>query len=194
VIPIGLLLSLVPALAGPLPAAGRSLWQDGKSLTADYRAARVGDQLTILIVEVASGSNQARTKTEKDTQVGVDAGPGLGALDFIPLIKFDATYLSDHEGKGQTTRANNVKAKITVTVSAVRPNGDLEVTGTRQIKVNAETHNIMITGVVRTRDIADDNTVLSTYVGDARVEYTGSGAVTGGTKVGFWKRLLDLVF
>jgi flagellar L-ring protein precursor FlgH len=185
---------LAGLLVTPPAVDARSLWEDGHDLTRDFRAAQVGDQLTILIVESSSGSNQARTRTEKSTDAELEAGPGLGALDFIPLVGLNGEYSSSHDGRGLTTRSNSVEAKITATVTAVRPNGDLEVTGTRTIIVNNETQKIMLTGVVRPRDISASNTVLSTFVGEAEVVYAGAGIVTRGQRVGWWKWLLDWLF
>ena len=180
--------------AWPRASAARSLWSDGHDLPRDFRASQVGDQLTVLIVEIASGSGRAATKLEKQTDTSFKAGPGLGGLDFIPLIGLSGNWTSDHDGKGSTTRSNRVQAKITAEVSAVRPNGDLEIVGNRWVQVNGEKHRIRLSGVVRPRDISAQNTILSSFVGDARVEYSGAGIVTNGQQVGWWKRILDWIF
>ena len=160
----------------------------------DFRATRVGDQLTVLIVEMASGSNKADTKTKKENSAEFAGGPGTGSLDFIPLVGLSGSWKSEHRGKGSTTRSNQVQAKMTVEVIVVRPNGDLEVIGMREVRVNNETHRFRLTGIVRPRDITADNTVLSTYIGDAKVEYGGRGAVSDGQDVGWWLRILHWVF
>ena len=188
-----LLLAFLLAALGPAPAAAQSLWRDSGDLFADFRAHAPGDLLTILVVESASGENTSATRTKKNSSAGFEGGPGFGALDFIPLVKLEGKVDSEHAGDGSTRQTGEVEAKITARVITVRPNGDLEIEGTRLLTVNGEKQEIRLTGVVRPRDITHDNTVLSTFVGEARVEYAGKGPVTNGTRAGFWKRLFDWV-
>jgi flagellar L-ring protein precursor FlgH len=191
--PVVILASFIAGGVAPRSALAQSLWDDRSTLFSDFRAAGIDDLITILIVESASGQNSAEISTNKKSEAGFDAGPGFGALDFIPLFKLKGKYESKHDGDGEVRQSGQVRAKITARVDSVRANGDLQVVGTRFVTVNGERQEIRITGVVRPRDITHDNTVLSTFVGEARVDYLGKGSVTDAERVGFWKRIVDWI-
>jgi flagellar L-ring protein precursor FlgH len=188
-----ILLAALVVLSAPRPAVAQSLWDDRGALFTDFRAAGVGDLLTIIIVESASGEHSSELRTEKTSEFDSRFGPGLGALDFIDLFQVGAKHESKHDADGEAIQSGRVRAKITARVAGVRANGDLEIEGTRFVTVNGEKQEIRLVGVVRPRDITHDNTVLSTFVGEAQVEYLGEGTVTESVKVGFWKRLVDWI-
>ena len=60
-------------------------------------------------------------------------------------------------------------------VTGIAANGNLMIAGFREVTVNNEQQLIALTGVVRPKDVTPDNVVLSTYVADARIAYSGAG-------------------
>jgi flagellar L-ring protein precursor FlgH len=166
----------------------------GQSLFSDIKAHRVGDVLTILIVEQNRASNQVETKTEKSTDLSTSGGPGIGSLRLIPAFGADASNSSSFDGKGENRRSGTIQAKISVTVVDVRDNGDLVIEGTRVIGINGDEESIFISGIVRSKDITPDNTVDSYQVADAEISYTGKGNASTASRPGFFTRLLNWVF
>ncbi|MEW5796547.1 MAG: flagellar basal body L-ring protein FlgH [Candidatus Zixiibacteriota bacterium] len=166
----------------------------GQSLYSDIKAHKVGDVLTVLIVEQNRASNQVETKTEKSTKINTSGGPGIGSLDFIPMFGAKADNSNKFDGKGENIRAGNIRARITVTVVGVKNNGDLIVEGHRVIGINGDEESIYVSGVVRNKDITPDNTVESHLIADAEISYTGKGNASTGSRPGFFTRLINWIF
>ena len=76
----------------------------------------------------------------------------------------------------------------------VRPNGNLFIKGTREIKVNSETQYIILSGLIRPEDISPGNTILSSYIGNAKIEYSGDGSISDKQKPGWLTRIVDFIW
>ncbi|HDG98416.1 MAG TPA: flagellar basal body L-ring protein FlgH, partial [Desulfobacterales bacterium] len=113
---------------------------------------------------------------------------------FDNTTMFKASMSNSFDGSGSTSRDETMTASITARVVEVLPNGNLYIRGTRQIKVNNEVQYITLSGLIRPYDISPDNTVLSSYIADAKIEYTGKGAVSDKQRPGWLMRLLDYVW
>lgn len=165
-----------------------SLYQgDGsyRPLTSDQRARRVGDMLTVLVVENSSASANASTGTEKS-----------GGLTFgwksTQRVESANLQLGDtFGGKGQIQRSGRLLAQLSVTVREIDAvSGLLSVTGEQQILVNDEKQAITLSGKVRPIDILDNNTVLSNRLADAHISYIGDGILSEKQHPGILTRLL----
>ena len=146
--------------------------------------------MTLIIVERTEASQAARTTTSKDGEVSI--GPGLGFLDIIPLIQ--ASGGDSLTAGGTTTRGGSLQAKMTTRVVEVLPNGVLKIEGRQTIVLNGEEQEIVVSGLVRTRDIGPDNTVLSTYVADAHIAFKGTGILGDNQRQGILTRLFNWLF
>jgi flagellar L-ring protein precursor FlgH len=105
-----------------------------------------------------------------------------------------ASMKNEFDGSGQTSRDETMTASITARVVDVTPEGNLFIRGTREVKVNNETQYITLTGLIRPEDISPDNTVLSSYIADAQIAYSGSGSVSDKQRPGWLTRALDLIW
>jgi flagellar L-ring protein precursor FlgH len=180
-----------------LPFALKIQAQDygrGQSLFTDIKAHKVGDILTVLIFEQSQASNQVESKNEKKGSAEVSGGPGVGPLDFIPLFGASAKSDYKHDGKGESLRKGSLKAKMSVTVVAVKANGDLVIEGSRVVGVSKEKESLSLTGVVRAKDITSDNTIDSYLIADAEIHYTGKGNQSTAARPGIISRLLGWLF
>ena len=165
-----------------------------QSLFTDIKANRVGDVLTVIISEQSRGSNQIQMKTTKSSKQDVRGGPGLGTLNFLPIFGIEGESKSTYDGKGQNIRNRSLNAKISVTVVAIRDNGDLVIEGTRIIVISGDKETISLSGVVRQRDVSPDNTIDSYLIADAEISYTGKGAASAGARPGFITRFFNWLF
>ncbi|MBR8210768.1 MULTISPECIES: flagellar basal body L-ring protein FlgH [Burkholderia] len=177
--------ALAASLLGVRPASAADLYQGStyESLTADRRASRPGDIVTILIYENSSASNTADTSTK--TGFGVQ-----GNVSTLYAGKNSAQVgLGDnYGGKGQIQRTGRLLAQLSASVTGVTPSGDLIVAGTQDIDVNGEKTRIRLEGRIRPIDIAANNTVLSTRLADAKIDYTGEGFITDRSRPGLIPR------
>ncbi|NTV49466.1 MAG: flagellar basal body L-ring protein FlgH [Geobacteraceae bacterium] len=193
-------------LEDPLPKpadySNGSIWQSSSvNLTDDLKARQRGDIITIIISETASASKEAKTGTSRDSSVGAGI-PNLMGLeksilksnfnDLANIIKANAN--SSFKGSGSTTRQENLKATITARVVDVMPNGNLNIEGRRNIKVNEEDQIIILEGTVRSRDISPDNTVNSIYVADARISYSGRGIISDNQSPGWLMNIFNRIW
>ncbi len=187
-------LMLGPVLGAAAPAAAASLWSDESvHFFSNHKAMHLGDIVTVIIVEEASASNKSELKLNKQTSNKLDAS-GTGSLDFIPLLSGGVDYAKDHQGKGETTLNGRMRARVTAEVIEIRPNGNLVIEGSRTVLINDDEDQITVRGVLRPEDIAADNTVLSTYLSEAQIAYTGNGPNDNATRQGIITRILDLIF
>ena len=165
-----------------------------RSLFTDHKAHDVGDLITVLIVESSSASNKAKTTTEKSSEVKTDGTAGVGPLDFIPMWGASGGNEAKFDGKGQTEKSGSLRAKMTVQVMEIRPNGDLVIEGTRVVKIDNDEETMFLSGTVRSRDVADDNTVYSYQIANAQISTKSKGTVTNGNRPGFVTRIINWIF
>jgi flagellar L-ring protein precursor FlgH len=111
-----------------------------------------------------------------------------------PFARIKAAMESEFEGSGTTGRSGSIAAVISVRIVEVMPNGNLKIAGSREISINNERQYITLTGFVRPADIPWNNTVLSTYISDARIVYSGSGVINDRQRPGWMLRILDAVW
>ena len=163
-----------------------SMFQDRRA----QRAQRIGDILTVLIMESTSASNTAIVDTEKDVTLNWISPGGLK----IPGFGLSGTANNKFEGEGTTSRQQTITARVSVTVVDVRANGDLVVEGSRVIDINGESEIIYVTGSVNPFIIPASNTVESYRIADLQVSYKGKGVISEGTRPGVFVRFLNWVF
>ncbi len=180
-----------------------SIWQSTSGgLTDDVKARRRGDIVTIVISETASASKEAKTGTSRDSTMTAGT-PNLFGLEKTGIFKNNFADLSKilnisnsskFAGAGSTSRQENLNATITARVIDVLPNGNLMIEGRRNIKVNEEDQIIVLEGTIRSRDIAQDNTVNSIYVADARISYSGRGIISDRQSPGWLMNIIDKIW
>ncbi|MDR2200116.1 MAG: flagellar basal body L-ring protein FlgH [Deltaproteobacteria bacterium] len=170
---------------------------------SDMKAQRVGDIITINVVETSRATKQANTSTGRssgmnstvDSLFGLEKPgtlPSPGGLNLLGGVQYSSQ--SQFTATGQTSRNENITAKVSARIIQVLPNDNLVVRGSQEILVNNEKQYITIQGVVRPADIATDNTILSTYLADARIEYTGKGDLSNKQREGWLTRLIDTIW
>lgn len=164
------------------------------SLYADVKARSVGDIVTVAIIERASASNTSRVSTTRNTKFNNQGTEGTGLLSFFPEFGMSAQLGRDHDGQGQLTREGRLTARMAAVVTEVRPNGDLVISGDREIEINEEKEILTLTGVVRPEDIGAGNVVYSTDIAEARISYKGKGLVTSGSRPNLLVRILSWIF
>lgn len=187
-----------PTPPPPPPAAPPSdgaIYQAGQNmeLFTDPRAHRVGDILTIALVENMQASKKATTDTSKKDVANLGAPTLLGhALTFggSPAsigTSGDRTF----SGSGDSSQSNQLTGEITVTVAQRLSNGNMVVRGEKWVTINQGRELIRVSGIVRPQDILPDNSVPSTRVADARITYNGRGALAEANSQGWLSRFFS---
>jgi flagellar L-ring protein precursor FlgH len=178
---------------GSVSGHSESLWQpqSANSPYADKRAAKVGDIVTVIIVESATASSSASTDASKNSKSQINAGEGP-VLSNVPLIKWGGG--DSMSAAGETSRTSKFVAKITAEVKKVDANGNLEIEGIRSVQTNKEKEEIHLKGTIRKTDIAADNSILSTYIANASITYVGNGPIGSRQKEGLLSKIFRIFF
>ena len=191
---IGFILFVLLLLPFTLKVYGGNDFGQTQSLFTDIKANVIGDILTVLIFEQSRATQKAESKTAKSTQASVSGGPGIGPLKFIPIFGAEGKNNTTFDGKGESLRNGTFSAKMSVTVVAVKDNGDLIIQGSRTIGLSGDRETMSLTGIVRKKDISANNTIDSYLIADAEISYSGKGNANSAQRPGFFTRFFNWVF
>ncbi|SBR52383.1 MULTISPECIES: flagellar basal body L-ring protein FlgH [unclassified Halomonas] len=175
----------------PPPEPNGSIYQARRGyqpLFEDRRPRSVGDILTIVLDEEVSASKNSESNADRDGSAGLEFGALPDALETLAEYGFEVEGQSDFSGGGGSQANNSFTGTITVSVLEVTNNGNLRVRGEKQIAINQGTEFIRFSGVVNPRAITSQNTVPSTQVADARIEYVGDGYINEAQHMGWLQR------
>lgn len=160
-----------------------------RPLFEDRRARMVGDVITINIAENTAASKKSGTTAER-SQTLTAGVPTIENLPFKGLgnMNISANDSNKFSGKGENTSTNNFLSTLTVTVIEVLPNGNLLVSGEKQIGLKEGEEFVRFSGVVNPNTITTANTVQSSQVADARIEYKANGFLDSAQVMGWLGR------
>lgn len=181
--------ALACVLAACVVQAGmaQSLFREGwRGFTADNKAYRAGDVLTVQVFENSSATSSADTGTRRNNRMAAELAHGPTTVGQTSL-----SVAGDFDGGGRTQRASRLLTTVTVTVREVLTGGQLRIAGTQFVTVNEELQRVTLEGVVRPADITDGNVVQSTRIAEARITYVGEGELTERNRPAWWRKLLD---
>ena len=156
------------------------------SLTSDSRAYRVGDAVTVILQETTQASKRAGTSFSQGSSVGVSPIAALGKTFGKTAIDISADR--SFEGDATSTQQNALSGALTVIVQEVLPNGLLRVAGEKNLTLNQGEEFVRLKGFVRAQDIDNDNQVSSLRVANARIAYSGKGALAESNQPGWLTR------
>lgn len=178
----------VLALLMAAHAEAGSLYEEKtfRSLTADNKAYRVGDAITVQVMESASASTNSDTSTRRANHLSASLGHANSQV-----ASADLATAGEFDGGGRTQRAGRLLAQLTVTVREVLANGDMRVAGEQLLTLNDEQQRIYLEGRIRPQDISDGNVVLSSRLADARIVYLGDGDLSERQKRSWWRKCMD---
>ena len=172
-------------------------WISG--LTSDRRARAVNDLITVRVVENIEAAGTADSQLKKASSASASVPSLFGVESKLPSM-IDPTNLasasaeSNFKGGGTTSRTSQLTATMTARVAEVLPNGDLLLEGVRELDLNGERQIVVLTGIVRPMDVRRNNSVLSTQVGQLRIQYYGRGLMKDNLKPGWLVRVLNKIF
>ena len=182
-------------------AQADSLWskETAVSLFADHKANRVGDIITVLVMESNSASRNTSTKTEKKSDLSASISDFIsgnlegkvfpGQLGSVQKPKLGTTSQSKFEGKGAVNNSGNLNSRFAVRVVDVLPNKNLIIEGVRRTSFSGESQTIVLRGTVRPQDVTPVNTVYSYHLADVSIALKDEGSVSDVQKKGWFSKL-----
>lgn len=183
------------AVAGTGQATQGAIFQASQGysgLVTGTRARSLGDMVTILLVESTSTSKSTSGQTQRSGSLGI-IPPTAGPLDFLNPNALNASGEGSFNGGGTAAQQSQLTGTVAVTIAAIYPNGTAEVVGEKQMSLSQGDEWVQFSGRVRLVDIDADNTLPSSRVANARVIYTGKGAVQQASRPGWLSRFFNAV-
>lgn len=171
------------------PPANGAIFQAGmndRPLFEDRRARRVGDIITISIVETTSATGKSGVTQENTGSLAVTSPAITGGLSGNSSVKTGI--------KNDASGSNTFTGTLTATVTEVLPNGNLRVAGEKQVSIRYADEYVRFYGVINPDDISGTNSVLSTKVADVHLEYKGATNLDGAAVTSMFARIFTTVF
>ena len=182
---------------GEAPTGGIFKTSGGGLFASDIRAREVGDILTVALNETFSATKAQSAASAKSDAFDVDLPVGIpnlftGGFDkgADPLKAGTARTFS---GSGSAAQSNTLTGLLTVTVTRVFDNGNMEIAGQKKLTLNNGDEYVRLTGLIRQQDISASNTVLSNRIADAQIVYVGAGEIADSSRQGWLSRTMRSV-
>lgn len=187
------------------PRADGAIWSaraNANWLFADPRANRINDIVVVRIEEVSQADQTANTTLKKDSELAAQISNLLGAIEtfakkhpnFDKSSLIASSFKNTFEGGGETKRTGNLIATVPAQIRKELSDGNLFIEGQRVVLVNNEEAHFYVSGIIRPHDIDKDNSISSSLIADAQVEFTGRGVLTEKSSPGWGSRALDYVW
>lgn len=156
-----------------------------RGLFDDRRARNVGDVITVVLRETVSSSKQASAKLARKSSIDDSIGT-ISGLPFKTLqgLQFSGSENKSADNSGTSSQSGEFTGTIATTVAEVLPNGNLLVSGDKQIQINQGVQHLRFSGIVNPVNVRPDNTIQSTAVANARLEYREDGTLGDNTIIG----------
>jgi len=187
----------LPQTAQQQQLSGGSLFSTSNEmlLYEDKKANRIGDIITIELTEVTDATKKADTKTKKESDVQLD-NPLIAGRNYVfnsGQSSFETSLGMENEfrGESESKQSNKLNGTISVTVQNVLPNGNLVVRGEKWITLNQGDEFIRVSGILRPQDISAENTAMSSRLANARIQYSGKGALADSNSQGWLARFFN---
>lgn len=179
-----------PRLEGSL--ANGAIYQVGavRPLFEDRRARYVGDTITIKITESTTASSKSNDKLDRSNAQKAALGTATGIAGQVLPAEFSLSTTSStaFSGKGEAANNNVFTGSMTATVIDVYPNGNLLVSGEKQVAIGHEQEYVRISGVVNPSFVDFSNSIDSSRIADARIEYKSAGQISEGLSMSWLAR------
>lgn len=186
-------------VAAPQPVAqGRSagaIFQTGSGyagLVTGTRARALGDMVTIILTEATTTTKSTQGRTSREGSFGITP-PASGPLDFLNPDALKAAAEGSFSGGGNAAQQSRLNGAVAVTIAAIYPNGTAEVVGEKQMMFSQGEEWVQFAGRIRLIDIDSDNRLASSQVANARIIYSGKGAVQQASRPGWLSRFFNMI-
>ncbi|QUL36923.1 flagellar basal body L-ring protein FlgH [Erythrobacter sp. JK5] len=183
-----------PAMPAPEETAGAIFRVNTgySGLVTGTRARALGDMVTIVLVENTSTSKSTTGQTDREGSLALTP-PTAGPLAFLNPNALNAAATGSFTGGGKAAQQSRLSGTVAVTIAAIYPNGTAEVLGEKQMSLSQGKEWVQFSGRIRLIDIDANNQLASSQVANARIIYSGKGAVQQASRPGWLSRFFSLI-
>ncbi len=164
------------------------------SLYDDSKPHGVGDIVTVLLQEQTKAAKSADAGLSKTNDASMDplsvGGNELKVGDYN--FSYELSNNNNFTGNASANQSNSISGSISVEVIDVLANGNLVIRGEKWLTLNTGEEYIRLSGTIRPGDIAYDNTIDSTRISNARIQYSGTGDQQDMQEPGFLARFFNV--
>ncbi len=182
----------------PAPSSGAIYQSGGETrLFEDLKAGRVGDILTVRLLEQTNASLQSNTRTSKTTEttlVNPIAFSRSMTRNGDPMFGASLDGEQAFDGAGSSSQSNSLTGDITVTVVERFANGNMRIRGEKQVMINQGKEYIRLSGIIRAYDIGPNNSISSQKIADAQITYSSKGVIAAANRMGLFSRFFHSIF
>lgn len=185
-------------------AEAESIWSRRKPenslLFFDTRARCVGDLVTVIVAQQTDVDSRENRNLNKASQAGTtfdidaESGGSFGAKAANAAFDFAATSNREFDGGSNYRTAQDFTDRVTATVIEVLPNGNLVLSGQRDVQVAGEIRSLVISGVIRPIDLSTQNSVNSRFIADFHLSYEGAGPSQAFSRQGWLGRRVNRIW
>jgi len=162
------------------------------ALIVGTRARRLGDPVTVLLLESITTSKSTASRTQRNGGFSITP-PTEGPLSSIDPGALKASGQSSFNGQGNAGQTSAIQGELSVTITEVRTNGTALLRGEKRMLLSQGDEWIQFSGIVRLADIDEANRVISTRIADARIEYSGKGSIQRASREGWLLRFFNII-
>lgn len=154
---------------------------------------RIGDIISVQLAESTKATKKGSSDMKKRSEFTLKpiVVPGGNLQIAGKEVNLDLDQNQRFQGDGNASQSNNFEGEITVTVTRVLRNDNLLIRGDKWIMINNGREFIRLTGIIRAKDINTDNKILSSKIANARIEYSGTGALADSQRLGWLTEKLN---
>lgn len=164
------------------------------NIYSDSKAHRVGDIISVILSEKTQAKKNAKTELKKENETNLDTVTGFGGVPISvngQSLQFGMSQDSNFKGDSKADQGNSLSGNISVHVLRVLPNGNLMIRGEKWLTLNNGDEYIRLTGVIRSKDINSNNTIISNKVANARIQYAGTGSFADTNEQGWLAKFFN---
>jgi flagellar L-ring protein precursor FlgH len=164
------------------------------NIYSDSKAHRIGDIISVILSESTQAKKNAKTELSKENSAALDPIIGLGGVPITmngKSVQFGINQNTEFTGDSKADQGNSLSGDISVPVLRGLPNGNLMIRGEKWITLNNGDEYIRLTGVIRAKDINSNNTILSTKIANARIQYAGTGSFADTNEQGWLTKFFN---
>ena len=147
------------------------------SIYSDIKAHRVGDLITVHIIESSNALRESKVNSSSATDMSMDGSVAGSLTDYLPLFGASSKISNTSDGSEGTEQKDQLTGRISATIIEENENGMFYIEGKRILEVNGEMNTIKLDGFVRERDISTNNTVFSYNIANANIIYSKGGTL-----------------
>ncbi len=195
---IAVICSLVES---PRVAEAQSLFERRSSNQIDqyrnYAARQRGDLLSVVIRESTDVENRDERSLDKSGNSSVNSsltyglGGGLGGAAGTGTVDQSSDSSRGFTGDTEFRSERQFLDRFTVTVIDVQPNGNLIISGERNISVQGDGRTLRLSGIVRQVDLLPDNSIPSRLVANLDIKLIGRGPEQSFSNQGSFSRRMN---